>query len=191
MGLAVGDLNGDTLLDLVVTHSSDDKVSVFLGDGSGGFSMPTLFDVSKNTLAKDDSPKSVAIADFNGDLKPDLAVANFGLINNGDVGVLLGNGKGSFGDPSNFPFGMNPYSLAVADFNKDGLPDIATADYSDNTVSVRLNNSLGGFSPAQHFSVGLTPIYLAGGDFNGDLLPDLAVVNFYACSVSILLNQFD
>lgn len=190
LGLAVGDLDGDTRPDLAVTHSSDDTVSVLLGDGSGGFSMPTSFDVGEDSLLPDAYPKSVTIADFNGDLKPDLAVANFGR-SDGDVGVLFGNGKGGFGAPSNFVFGRNPYSLAVGDFNKDGLPDIATADYSDNTVSVRLNNSLGGFSPAQHFSVGLTPIYLAGGDFNGDLLPDLAVVNFYACSVSILLNQFD
>jgi hypothetical protein len=185
--LAVGDLNGDTKPDLVVTNSYTSTVSVLLGNGLGGFSLATPFSVGTH-------PKSVAIADFNGDLKPDLAVANF---TSSDVSVLLGNGVGDFGMAPNTPFalpftfGLNPYSLAVGDFNKDGLPDIATADYADKTVSLRLGLGWGGFSPVQIFSVGQNPIYLAVGFFNRDLLPDLAVASITDNSVSILLNQFD
>lgn len=190
LGFAVGDLNGDANPDLVVTNSGvnpdSNTVTVFLGDGLGVFRMAKPVKVGL-------FPRSVAIADFNGDLKPDLAVANFGKgdgIDDGNVSVLLGNGSGGFA-VLNGPIvvGKDPYSLVVGDFNKDGLQDIATADYADSTVSLRLGNGMGGFSPTQSFPVGLNPISLAVGDFNGDQLPDLVSANFFACSVSILLNQ--
>jgi FG-GAP-like repeat len=81
--VAVGDLNGDGHPDLAVANSTDNDVSVLLGDGSGSFSVPANF--STHTL-----PYSVAIGDVNGDAHPDLAVANS---SSNDVSVLL---NGSF-----------------------------------------------------------------------------------------------
>jgi hypothetical protein len=66
-------------------------------------------------------PISVAVGDFNGDGKLDLAVANLG---SNDVSVLLGNGDGSFQAPRNFPTGLEPRSVAVGDFNGDGKVDL-------------------------------------------------------------------
>ena len=82
------------------------------------------------------APYSVAVGDFNGDGKPDLAVANYG-----NVSVLLGNGDGSFQAAQNFVAGSAPQSVAVGDFNGDGTPDLAVANSVSNNVSVLINNT--------------------------------------------------
>src|SRR5437773_2035154 len=80
--------------------------------------------------------------------------------------------------------GTNPASVAVGDFNRDGLPDLAVADYNadtlpgGDTVSVLLGNGGGTFQPARTFATaGSNPVTVAVGDFNGDGRPDLAVTN--------------
>src|SRR5215831_12571491 len=87
-------------------------------------------------------PVSVAVGDFNGDGKPDLAVAN-PLFPNGTVSVLLGNGDGSFQAAQAFGAGSQPLSVAVGDFNGDGKPDLAVANQVSNNVSVLLGNGDG------------------------------------------------
>ena len=81
------------------------------------------------------SPYSVAVGDFNGDGKPDLAVAE----NNGTVDVLLNQGNGTFAFQVSYPVGSYPSSVAVGDFNGDGKPDLAVANQGGNTISVLLN----------------------------------------------------
>src|SRR5215472_129092 len=83
------------------------------------------------------NPYSVAVGDFNGDGKPDFAVANSGSNN---VSVLLGNGDGSFQAAQNFGAGSGPVSVAVGDFNCDGVEDLAVANGNSNNVSVLLGN---------------------------------------------------
>ena len=84
----------------------------------------------------------MAVGDFDGDGKPDLAVAN-ALSDN--VSVLLGNGDGSFQAAKNFGAGSYPVSVAVGDFNGDGKPDLAVANSAynsgSNNVSVLINNT--------------------------------------------------
>ena len=81
------------------------------------------------------TPYAVAVGDFNGDGKRDLATANNGSAN---VSVLLGDGNGTFGAASNFPLapGSHPDALAVGDFNGDGKPDLVTANAVSHDVSV-------------------------------------------------------
>ena len=89
-------------------------------------------------------PQSVAVGDFNGDGVQDLAVANGGTLPSfldGSVSVLLGNGDGSFQATQYFGAGSGPRSAAVADFNGDGLPDLAVANELSNNVSVLINNT--------------------------------------------------
>lgn len=87
-------------------------------------------------FAAGDGPNSVAIGDFNGDAKPDLAVANrFGS----NASILLGDGTGSFGAATDFPIGNGPLSVAIGDLNGDGKPDLAAANAGENVVSVLLN----------------------------------------------------
>jgi Ca2+-binding RTX toxin-like protein len=81
---------------------------------------------------------SVAVGDFNGDRRPDLATANIG---NNNVSVLLGTGNGSFSPATNFGVGSRPISVAVGDFNADGRPDLTVANTVSNNVSVLLNTT--------------------------------------------------
>src|ERR1700674_3738612 len=79
------------------------------------------------------SPSAVVVGDFNGDGKPDLAVANSGSNN---VSILLGNGDGTFQPAVNFDAGLSPNSIAVGDFNGDGRLDLAVLQTGNPTNSV-------------------------------------------------------
>src|SRR5437773_2015232 len=84
----------------------------------------------------------------------------------------------SFIGHADFAAGSNPASVAAGDFNRDGVLDLATANYGSNNVSVLLGNGDGTFQPAQSFpTAGMNPVTVAVGDFNGDGRPDLAVTN--------------
>jgi hypothetical protein len=110
--------------------------------------------------------------------------------------VFFGNGNGTFQSPITHSTGANPSNLVVAPFlwNVDA-PDVATTNYSDNTVSVILhdnNASSYAFLPSEIDSpVGKGPVALAAADFNGDSMMDLAVVNSLDDTVSILLGNGD
>jgi hypothetical protein len=142
------------------------------------FSPATNFTVGSN-------PQGVAIGDFNGDGKSDLAVAN---ISSNNVSILLGTGTGTFGAATNFTVGTTPVSVAIGDFNGDGKSDLAVANFSTNNVSILLGTGTGTFGAATNFTVGSGPISVAIGDFNGDGISDLAVANQGSNNVSILLG---
>jgi hypothetical protein len=132
--VAIADVNGDGIPDLVTANTGTNDVSVLLGDGKGGFGSAT--DYSLNGSA---GPLAVALADVNRDGILDIVTAN-SLTD--DVSVLLGDGKGGFGTATSY--GLNgastPNGLAIADLNGDGMPDVVTANFSDN-VSVLLNTT--------------------------------------------------
>jgi hypothetical protein len=177
--VAVGDFNGDGKQDLAVAdYNNTGNVSILLGDGAGNFSGPGNFPTSSG------GPTSVAVGDFNGDGKQDLAVADF----NG-ASILLGDGTGNFGAPTNFGAGDFPYSVAVGDFNGDGKQDLAVANDESDNVSTLLADGTGNFSAATNFAVGDVPESVAVGDFNGDGKQDLATANALSDNVSILLGD--
>jgi len=113
-------------------------------------------------------------ADFNGDGKLDLAVANF---RSNTVSILLGTATGSFGLKTDFATGSSPESLAVGDFNSDGTPDLAVANANSATVSILLGTGTGSFGEKSDFGTGFDPASVAVGDFDGDGKVDLAVAN--------------
>jgi hypothetical protein len=135
-------------------------------------------------------PVSVAVGDFNGDGKPDLAVAN---AHDSSVSALLGNGDGSFQTHVDYATGGLPLSVAVGDFNGDGKPDLAVTNYNGDSVSVLLGNGDGSFQTHVDYGTGTGtgPYSVAVGDFNGDGKPDLAVTNSEDNSVSVLTNSDD
>jgi hypothetical protein len=137
--VAVGDFNGDDVQDLVVASGFYGKVSVMLGAGDGSFQEAQYF-------AAGVQPWSVVVGDFNGDRLQDVAVANLGYCGEGScvdssVSVLLGIGDGSFQAPVSFDAGGGLRSVATADFNRDGLPDLAVADSDPIGLSVLINNT--------------------------------------------------
>jgi hypothetical protein len=130
-------------------------------------------------------PASVAIGDFNGDGRADLAVANAG----GSLSILLGNGDGTFRAAGSFAAGAGAYSVAVADFNGDGKADLAVTSFSGGSVGILLGNGDGTFQPVMNNPVGTKPQSVVVGDFNGDGKADLAVTNFYGGNLSVLLGN--
>src|SRR5215831_8915408 len=185
--VGVGDFNGDGAIDLVATNYDANTISVLLGNGDGSFQAPQSFGAGGH-------PYSVAEGDFNGDGILDLAVANQ-IFFDGTVSVLLGNGDGSFQAAQSFSAGSNPVSVAVGDFNGDGILDLAVANaiLIDDTVSVLLGKGDGSFEAAQSFGAGGSPVSVAVGDFNGDGILDLAVANniYINGTVSVLLGKGD
>jgi hypothetical protein len=138
-------------------------------------SMPSF--LTPVNYAAGTNPQAIVTADFNGDGRLDLAVANSSSSN---VSVLLGNGDGTFQLAQNSATGAGPKSLAVGDFNADGKLDLATANNYD--VSVLLGNGNGSFGAASNIGVVGNPASVAVGDFNGDGLMDLGVTSSYSYS---------
>lgn len=180
ISVAIGDLNGDGKPDLATANSGFvDDVSVLPGDGTGAFGAATNFVAGA-------SPSFVAIGDLNGDGKPDLAVTNAYHTSN-NVSILLGTGTGAFGAATNFGVGTGPQSVAIADLNGDGKPDLAVANEVSHNVSILLGTGTGAFGAAKNLEVGGIALSVAIADLNGDRKPDLAVAGGKP-AVSILLG---
>jgi hypothetical protein len=140
------------------------------------------------TYAAGTKPCSIAVADLNGDLRLDLAVADSG---SNSVSILLGNGDGTFQAPVSYAAGSAPSSVAIGDFNNDGKLDLAVANAGSNNVSVLLGNGDGTFQAAVSYNAGTQPSAGAVGDLNNDNNLDLVVANQSDNDVSVLLGNGD
>jgi FG-GAP-like repeat/S-layer homology domain len=183
-GVAVGDFNGDGIQDLAVADLIGNAVTILLGNGSGSFAA-----TAGSPIATGSVPLVVVAGDFNHDGHQDIAVANQGA---STVSVFLGNGAGVFTAAPGSPFtvGASPYSLVAADFNGDGIQDLATVNYLGNNVTVLLGNGSGSFTAASTspLAVGGGPGWVAVGDFNRDGIVDLATVNGLDNDVTVFLG---
>jgi hypothetical protein len=137
------------------------------------------------TYAAGSSPTAVVVADFNGDARLDMAVANQSSAN---VSVLLGNGDGTLQAAVQYFADAVPRALAVGDFNGDSKPDLAATNFGSG-VAVLLGNGDGTFAAAVEYGAGTVPLSIAVADFNGDSKADLVVANAYSDNVSILLGN--
>ena len=179
--VAVGDLNHDGILDIVVANSGSNDISVLLGLSNGGFSIQTRFGVGQ-------SPESLVIGDINGDGVLDIVTANSG---SNDVSILLGQGDGSFSEQARFGVGFHPVSVVLGDLNSDGMLDIVTANQWSASVSVLLGTGSGSFASHTTFAVGSGPSSAAIGDLNGDGFLDIVTANSWSNTISILLGLGD
>lgn len=148
------------------------------------FVLPFLGDPHEFLVKAGGSPNDVAVADFNGDGRLDLAVVNFAT---NDVSVLPGAGDGTFGSATHYLVAANgvashPEYLGVGDFNNDGRPDLIVSNSDKGTLSLLLNNGAG-FNPFVSFDLWVDPAHasktfaadLAVSDFNQDGNLDVAV----------------
>ncbi|CAF0764694.1 unnamed protein product [Adineta steineri] len=175
---AIGDFNGDGILDLVIVNNDDNTVSVLLGVGSGLFGSQTTFPTGLK-------PVSAAVGDFNGDGRLDLAVVNYG---DNTMSVLLGTGSGSFGPQIIYSTGFYPCWIVVRDLNGDGRLDLVVANSYSSNVGVFIGIGNGFFGPQTTYSTIAMPISIAINDFNGDAYLDLVVISSYWPTISVLLG---
>ena len=204
--VALGDFNGDKKLDMAVTMNggSGQDIAIALGNGDGTFGTFSIVPSSLQNLNLVTSPypQSIQAADIDGDGNVDLVYANEHY---GTVGILFGQGNGSFYDPVEYPVGGYAWGLLVADVNGDGAPDVITADsdFAGATVLLNANGSgaLGSYTIGTNvqgatitagqsatFTLTITP----SNHYNGTVtfacpsgLPALATCTFSPSSVTL------
>ena len=200
--VVLADLTGTGTLDMITGSKADTYLSVLQGNGDGTFQTAT----QANTFKTQPSLSgNIVVADFNGDGKPDLAMATSG---NCCVSIMLGNGDRTFQATefenllvATYLVGTQPAGLVAADLNGDGIPDLATANNYDNTVTVMLGNGDGTFQAPQYlyngdtsgpaaltFPAGSGPYSIQAGNFTGSGVPSLAVVDENGDFLSMLAS---
>src|SRR5207248_2570544 len=137
----------------------------------------------------DAAPRALAVADFNGDGQPDLAVVNSQV--NGTIGVLAGNGDGSFRAQRTSPGGLWSVSVAAGDFDRDGKPDVATAGSLSRNLGAVLGNGDGSFRAQRTSPGGLWSVSVAAGDFDRDGKPDVATADSLSGNIGAFLGNGD
>jgi hypothetical protein len=174
-----GDFNGDGILDLAVTTSTG-TVDISLGNGDGSFQTFTPIATGNGS-----NPESAVAADLDGDGNLDLVVAGYGA--NG-MGVLLGNGDGTFLPIEYYATGAGPISVTVADLNVDGIPDVVTTNLNANSLSLFDGNGDGTFLPLPAISTtsGSEPAASVVADLNADGAPEIASVLYGSSALYVL-----
>ena len=184
--------------DIIAADPTDNEVWVLLNQGSGTFGTPTPYSTAAG-------PRDVVVAKLgNGTFDLVTADAEYNTTTktwSSYISVLLGNGDGTFQAHQDYSVGTDPVALAVGDLNKDGSPDIVTANNVGNSVSILRGNGDGTFQSALDIpitgtvggstSLNSAPVSVALGDFNGDGNLDIVTANSGTASVTVMAGNGD
>lgn len=188
--VAIGDLNGDGIPDLAVSNYGDNTVSILYGQVGGGF-------IGGQTLATCTNPYGVAIGDTRNTGQNDIAVTCFQgaqmevFLNNSMLPFMPPPAQASFQSPVIYTTDLNPTSVVMGDFNRDGNLDIVTGNSTANDVSFFSGRGDGSFKIAVNSFALNFPSSIAAGDVNGDGIPDLVTVAANFNQVAVLLGKGD
>jgi len=191
-GVAIADVTGDGSPDIVAANFMDAppptgpstvvNASVLPNLGNGTFGQAVPYFVGTRDF------HDVVAADFNGDQKPDLAVAT-----QPSVVVLLNDGNGAFGAAGELPVDTIGRAVAAADLNGDGKLDLAATKGGppggNGAVAIFLGDGTGGFGSPVSYEVGRFPYSIVAGDVNGDGTVDLATANNNSTDMSVLIGN--
>jgi hypothetical protein len=166
-GLAITDLNGDKLPDIVTANKTDNNVSVLINNGQGGFLPQTKYKV-------DDGPVSVVITDLDQDGDLDIVTACY---TQGTMKAVLGKGDGQFENGASLQIGMKPSYIEARDLDGDKIEDLVIVNEGSSNLTVFLNKSKAGVINPNIYNLTTTPnpqpFVLT--DVNGDAYDDLLV----------------
>jgi hypothetical protein len=178
--IAIADFNRDGKLDLAAASAGTFTILSFPGDGDGAFGAP--LQISTGSAG----PTSIAVGDINRDGKPDLIAALGVAISPNSIGVLFGNGDGTFQTIRLYSVGANPQAITLADLNRDGVLDAAVSRSGapgSQFVAVLFGNLAGGFGGATSYAVGGNAYFdVTAADIDGDGILDLLAPNGFAVS---------
>ena len=183
--MTVADLNNDHQLDLTVIHPLDYSVYIFLNNGDGTFGATTIISIKVFSV-----PETIAVADLNDDTRSDIIFVNKQGFS---IGVLLGNGNGTFQALTKFSTFVYSYPdlLAIGDFNSDGSLDLAVDSSSTSYMMMLFGNGDGTFRTPILFSIRkfASSAALTTGSFNSDRLLDLLYIVKATNTIGILYNS--
>jgi FG-GAP-like repeat/Bacterial Ig-like domain/Secretion system C-terminal sorting domain len=172
------DYNLDGLMDFTCGNSTNNQVSVFTGDGTGGF-------LNIQNYTASNGIRGLVIIDTNGDGFPDIVTANRDASN---VSVLMNNTNGTFAAAINFDGnGNGETAAATADVNEDGIMDLFLGAIYSDEVLLWIGDGNGGFIFTDKVTVGNGPWMVVSGDVNNDGIPDVVCANSSGSSFSVVL----
>ena len=183
--IGIGDINNDSLLDIVVADNSNDYIGLLLGYGDGTFSFGTTFSAGNYA-----DRSSMILDDFNNDDQLDIAMVS---LNSNYLSIFLGYGNGTFSNASTSFIGnfWSPRSLSTGDINNDNCLDIVFVDVSSDTLGILFGYCNGTFVLTSSYKIGSDwkPISVVIDDFNDDNRLDLAIGYFNKNSIRVCLGN--
>jgi cysteine-rich repeat protein len=196
--LALADVSGDGLLDVITANRYSDDITVLVADGAGGLGNPIRF-LTLDTNGGGVEPRGIAVTDVTEDGQPDVITANR---SSDDITILPGVSGGATFDPPivlsvvDGGAGAGPWGVSVADFDGDGILDLITSNTTTDDVSILLGQGGGSFGPATAYEsragyTGEYPRSLATGDVNGDGMVDVVTANQSSSNITVVAGLGD